>query len=175
LLKNKRILHFAPESSLAPILGQCTAAYQTADLADGADLKLNIESMDLSDGSVDVVVCAHVLEHVDDSKALLEIHRVLASNGIALLMTPVCEGLATTYEEASITGERDRELHFGQHDHLRWFGSDLPARIQKAGFAVDEFTATGDLAVQFGLFLGEKLFIARRSGEKESGAAPPRR
>jgi ubiquinone/menaquinone biosynthesis C-methylase UbiE len=75
--------------------------------------------MNVPDASFDVTVCVHVLEHINDSKALGEIHRVLGDDGIALLMMPVCEGLPNTYEVPSITDEKERELHFGQHDHLR--------------------------------------------------------
>jgi len=167
--KGKRILHFAPEGSLGPILRECTSTYTTADLADGADLKLNIESMNLPDASFDVVMCSHVLEHVDDSKALREIYRVLVDGGIALLMTPVCEGLSKTYEVPSITDEKGRETHFGQHDHLRWFGSDFRDRVTEAGFSLEEFTAIGELAVVFGLLLGEKLFIARKQPDNKAG------
>ena len=164
LLRGKRILHFAPEKSLEPILRDCTSDYKTAGLADGADLKLNIENMNLPSACFDIVVCAHVLEHVDDVKALSEIHRILSPNGIALLMTPVCDGLPSTYEAPLITGDKERELHFGQHDHLRWFGADFPARVRRAGFSLEDFTATGEQAVEFGLELGEKLFVAARRG-----------
>jgi hypothetical protein len=44
LLKGKRILHFAPEKMLSPILREYASAYTTTDLAGAADLKLNIES-----------------------------------------------------------------------------------------------------------------------------------
>jgi SAM-dependent methyltransferase len=161
-LKDKRILHFAPEKALGPILRECASAYTTADLGDGADLRLNIESMDVPDASFDIVVCSHVLEHVNDSKALSELHRVLVDDGIALLMMPICEGLPNTYEVPSILDEKERELHFGQYDHVRWFGSDIRARIVKAGFSLEEFTSTGELAVAYGLQLGEKLFVARK-------------
>jgi SAM-dependent methyltransferase len=161
-LKNKRILHFAPERGLSPILRRCSSRYTTADLVNSADLKLNIEKLDLPDRSFDIVVCLHVLEHVDDSKALSEVGRILADEGIALIMVPVCEGLSTTYEVDYVSTERDRELHFGQFDHLRWFGSDVRERITSRGFLLEEFTANGELSVVHGLSLGETLFIARK-------------
>lgn len=44
------------------------------------------QRLPLADGSVDVIVCNHVYEHVVDAEALAaEIHRVLAPDGIAYL------------------------------------------------------------------------------------------
>ena len=50
------------------------------------NLQLDLQSIDLPDSSVDVVMCAHVLEHVPDTdKALGELRRVIRPGGIALL------------------------------------------------------------------------------------------
>jgi 2-polyprenyl-3-methyl-5-hydroxy-6-metoxy-1,4-benzoquinol methylase len=56
-----------------------------------ADLTISIEDIELPDAAFDVVLCSHVLEHVNDRKALMESFRILKPGGIALLMTPVVE------------------------------------------------------------------------------------
>jgi SAM-dependent methyltransferase len=162
-LKEAILLHFAPERSLASLIKPLVKSYVSADIAPGrADKEIDIENMAFDDRSFDVVLCSHVLEHVDDVKALAEIYRVLRPGGLALIMLPLIEGWATTYENPAVTGARDRALHFGQGDHVRFYGSDVRERISGAGFDLDEFTAEGEDVVKYGLLAGEKLFLARR-------------
>jgi ubiquinone/menaquinone biosynthesis C-methylase UbiE len=136
--------------------------YVTADLAPGADLQLNIEKIDLPASEFDVIVCSHVLEHVRDGAAMAELFRVLKPGGLALIMVPIAEGWLETYEDMSVESPSDREVHFGQSDHVRYYGADFPKRLERAGFDVTTFTASGAATVRHSLFRGEKLFIARR-------------
>jgi SAM-dependent methyltransferase len=157
----QNVLHFAPERVVCDFLRSSRpASYRSADLAPGAaDLVMNIENIDLADASVDLVVCLHVLEHVDDTKALAQMHRILRPGGAAVLMVPLIEGWDETYENNLITGEADRLLHFGQKDHVRHFGSDFRARLTGADFTVKEFTASPEQCVRFSLSRGEKVFL----------------
>ena len=51
--------------------------------------RIDATAIPYGDGSFDVVLCNHVLEHVPDyRKALSEIHRVLRPDGWAVLQTP---------------------------------------------------------------------------------------
>jgi SAM-dependent methyltransferase len=156
----KKLLHFAAEPIISTFLRPIVSQYVTADIEPGRDLQLNIEKIDLPNESFDLIFCVHVLEHVDDRSALAEMHRVLAVGGIALLMTPIVEGWAGSYEDKTISEPSAREIHFGQEDHLRFFGSDIRKRILQAGFALEEFTPEGADAVRYGLTRGEKVFIA---------------
>lgn len=161
-IKGRHVLHFAPESAVARLVKPLAGVYQTADLAAGiADLRLNIEHIDLKDGSVDVVICFHVLEHVDDDLALSEMARILTPGGLLLLMTPIVEGWATTYENPEVSSASDRELHFGQWDHVRYFGADVRDGM-KRHFTVTEFTAVEPFVMRHGLMRGEKLFVCRK-------------
>ena len=78
-----------------------------------------------------------------------------------MIMTPVIEGW-TTYENPAVVTPKDRWLHFGQDDHVRFYGSDLRDRIKAAGFRLTEFTARADEIVKYGLTRGECLFIAEK-------------
>jgi SAM-dependent methyltransferase len=162
-LATAHVLHFAPEAGLAALLRTRVGRYQSADIAPGrADLVLNIEAIAAPDASYDGVVCSHVLEHVDDAKALREIHRVLKPGGVALIMLPVIEGWAATYENPKVLTPEERKRHYGQSDHIRYYGADVRARIRAAGFALDEFTAEGEDVLIYALQRGEKVFIARK-------------
>ena len=157
-----RVLHFAPEPALAAILRTRAGEYTSADLKPGnGDLVLDLERIGLPPDSVDTVFCSHVLEHVDDEAALRELFRVLAPGGLCLLMVPIVEGWATTYENAAVAAG-ERALHFGQRDHVRYYGADFRDRVRGPGFTLSEFTAVEPDVSQFGLVRGEKLFIARK-------------
>lgn len=158
------ILHFAPEPILRDKFRGLYAKYATADLNSEADLTLNIESIDLPSGSVNTVICNHVLEHVSDRKALAEIYRILSDKGLLVASVPIVEGWDRTYENDSITSPLEREVHFGQFDHVRYYGRDFRDRLHSAGFAkIDEVTASGQDVATYGLLRGEKIFICRKS------------
>ena len=63
--------------------------YVTADLEPGFDIQVDIENLAVEDASFDVVICSHVLEHVNDTLALASIHRVLRPGGILIAMVPI--------------------------------------------------------------------------------------
>jgi SAM-dependent methyltransferase len=157
------VLHFAPEPTVARMLRQLDCKYRSADLFQTADLKLNLEAIDLPDESLDIVLASHVLEHVDDVKALAELYRCLRPGGVALLMVPLVEGWETSYENPDVSTPRDRLLHFGQSDHVRYYGRDFRDRVKGAGFTLDEFAATGEDCVTYSLGQGETLFIATKN------------
>jgi SAM-dependent methyltransferase len=155
------VLHFAPEKTLENKLRIFFKNYQTADFfAPDVDLRLNIEKLDLESESIGSVFCFHVLEHVDDKKALSELRRVIKKGGFLFIMVPLVEGWESTYENPEIINPQLRMFHFGQNDHVRYYGRDFRDRIKAAGFKeIEEFTAFGEDVVKFSLLRGEKLFI----------------
>ncbi len=161
-----RVLHFAPEEALRTFFRATTQRYQSADFAaNRADLKLDIEQIDLADGSMDLIICSHVLEHVDDAKALAEMRRILSPNGTVVILVPIIEGWASTYENAAATLESDRALHFGQSDHVRMCGSDFRKRVANADLHLSEFTAVEPDVLRYGLLRGEKVFFATKAAQ----------
>lgn len=173
------ILHFAPERTLAERLRKIYPEYRTADLYRDADLELDIENIDLPDGSQNTVICNHVLEHVDDRKALGELARVLSPAGRLICSVPIIEGWEETYENDAVTAPQERALHFGQKGHVRYYGRDFRDRLREAGFTrLEEITAEGAAVVEFGLWRGEKIFVCSkpRRGPVTGGdeSLPPR-
>jgi SAM-dependent methyltransferase len=155
------LLHFAPEAAITRLVRPLCEKYVTADLMrDDVDLNLDIEAIDLPDGSFDWVICSHVLEHVNDIAALGELYRILKPGGIALLMVPIVEGWETSYEDYTVTEESARLLHFGQRDHVRRYGRDFRDRVRRAGFELSEFVVGGAESVKYSIIPGIRIFIA---------------
>jgi hypothetical protein len=159
-----RLLHFAPEDNVRRHVEPRTGVYRTADLyAKGVDLRLNIESIDQPDASWDLIICSHVLEHVDHRKALKELHRILAPGGTLLALFPIVEAWPHDYEAPQIQTPRERGLHFGKENHRRRFGASVRGEFTQAGFALEAFSPIGPEVVRYGLIPGETLFIGRKS------------
>jgi hypothetical protein len=147
----KKILHIAPES---PIEYALKGIYPEAEYVSSSypfkgnstysfDISHNIG---LDTGSVDILICSHVLEHVPDyHSALAEIYRVLAPGGSAYLMFPIRRG--TTVEDPNVKDPALRKALYGQEDHLRFFGLSSLGEIFK-GYRVvrhDPFAFNDDL------------------------------
>ncbi|MBL9175166.1 MAG: methyltransferase domain-containing protein [Verrucomicrobiales bacterium] len=136
-----RFLHFAPENILEGRLRAALGSqYVTTDLfKKGVDRKEDITKMTIQTNSFDFIYCSNVLEHIpDDRAAMSELHRVLAPGGTAIIQVPIKEG-QKTYEDFSITDPEARFQHFGQADHVRWYGPDIQERLEAAGFEVTPF------------------------------------
>jgi SAM-dependent methyltransferase len=140
------MLHIAPEHALQQTLRrQPNLRYLSTDL----DSPLAMEQADLldlpyADARFDVVMCNHVLEHVEDDRlALREIQRVLRPGGRAILMSPIDENLTDTLEDPSVTSPAERDRVFGQSDHMRRYGRDFAERVAAESFGV---TTVGHLA-----------------------------
>ncbi len=157
------ILHFAPEKVLKSRFEHVYDAYKTADLFGPADLRLNIEDIALDAGSFKTIICNHVFEHVEDSKAMRELCRILSDDGVLICSVPLAEGWERTYEDAAITDPAQRTLHFDQDDHVRYYGRDFRDRLRAAGFhRIEEVTAGGADVVRYALARGEKIFFCSK-------------
>jgi SAM-dependent methyltransferase len=174
LQKGAAVLHVAPELMLyRHLFRDAGLDYHPTDLSPEryteipAVEKVDITQIPYSDGTFDVILCNHVLEHVpDDRQAMRELRRVLKDDGLALLQVPLGMKLAETDEDPSITDEAERERRFGQFDHVRIYAEvDYLARLRDAGFAVETATVEEVAGVEgarrYQLNPRERLFIGR--------------
>lgn len=138
ILKNKKILLFAPERGMKQWLRNNDLEFVTADLYKKADLKIDITKTMLEDSSFDIIFCNHVLEHVNNyDNALKEINRILKKDGILICSVPIDTNSITTIEK-NVSTEEERKKIYGQSDHFRNFGLDIAKQIAKNGFLVED-------------------------------------
>jgi SAM-dependent methyltransferase len=168
-ISGRSVLHFAPENCVRKFIEPLASKYVSADIGDHRtiDLHLNIENIDLPDSSFDVAICSHILEHVDDAKALSELRRILKPGGLLLVMVPIVDAWTETYENPSVNSNKGRCLEFGQGDHVRYYGNDIGARMAKAGFDVSFSVSGGPDVSRFALTRGERVFICKRAAASE--------
>ncbi len=154
---------------MEPFERQHGPGYVTADIESPlAKVKMDIHQMPFVENRFDVVLCNHVLEHVqNDLQALAEIHRVLKPGGYAILQVPFFSPVpATTVEDLSVTDPRERERLFGQADHVRKYGQDYAQRIARSGLHADpqlfgmEFSP--EERFRLGLATGEVIYRANK-------------
>lgn len=138
--KNYKVLHIAPEQEfLRKFKKMSNLDYTSADLFSPiVDVKADILDLPFENETFDIVICNHVLEHIeDDAKAMRELYRVMKRGGWGIFQVPMKTSLTKTYEDFSITDPKKRQKHFGQYDHVRWYGMDYFDRLRNAGFSTE--------------------------------------
>lgn len=138
--KKCKVLHIAPEQEfLRKFKKMKNLDYISADLYSPiVDVKADILDLPFENESFDIIFCNHVLEHiVDDRKAMSEMFRVMKKGGWGIFQVPMKNSLEKTYEDFTITDPKEKQKHFGQYDHVRWYGMDYFERLKSVGFEVD--------------------------------------
>ena len=138
--KNYKVLHIAPEQEfLRKFKKMKNLDYISADLFSPiVDVKSDILDLPFENESFDIIFCNHVLEHIeDDRKAMSELLRVMKKGGWGIVQVPMKNSLEKTYEDFTIKDPKERQKHFGQYDHVRWYGMDYFDRLKSVGFEAD--------------------------------------
>jgi SAM-dependent methyltransferase len=180
-LKNASVLHFAAEKSIRLQIVEVAKEYITADLRpegrayemdrqgflqNEIDVQADITDLPFPEERFDVVICSHVLEHVqDDSKALQEIYRVLKYDTWALLQTPFDKCRTTSLERPEIDSPELQRQFYQQDDHVRLYGRDIFARFLAAGFlpAIIPPESVCSDPKFYGLWPDEDLMLVRKT------------
>ena len=145
LYRRLRVLHVAPELCIGTRMSAlANIRYLSVDLYnEGASRNMDLTALDLPDRVFDLVVCSHVLEHIQrDDLALEEMARVLKPAGRLVVMVPVDRKREQTYEDPSIVTPTERHRAFGHPYHVRVCGVDYPDRIRASGFDVTVYDST---------------------------------
>jgi predicted SAM-dependent methyltransferase len=159
----KKVLHMAPEQCFLTRFRKLNHDYVTADIDSPiADVKADIVNLPFTDNSFDVVLCNHVLEHIqDDTKAMKELFRVMKKGGMGIFQVPQDLNRDVTFEDNSITDPKERAKIFGQYDHVRVYGRDYFDKLRSVGFKVEEVNysqkVSSELSSRYRLMEGELL------------------
>ena len=166
---NLKVLHVAPEQVFYKKFKKLKNwDYLTFDLNSPiADIKGDLTSTNFKDESFDLIICNHVLEHIEDDRlALNEIYRILKYNGISILQVPINVKRKNTFEDSSIKSKNQREKYFGQYDHVREYGLDFKDRVEEAGFEVEMINystkISQDLVIKYGLMKDDLIPIGKK-------------
>ena len=165
----KKVLHFAPEQAFYNQFKKIKKInYTTTDLFSPlADVKADICNLPFKDNEFDYIFCNHVLEHIpDDNKAMSELFRVLAPNGIGVFQIPQDLSREFTFEDYSIKDPKERATIFGQYDHVRVYGRDYFDKLREIGFNVTAIDYTKKLTKKeidkYRLAQGELIPVCRK-------------
>jgi len=147
--KEMKILHFAPEWVIRKRLKRsaCKKGYISADINPAlADRVADITDIPFPGNSFDMVICSHVLGHVEDEpRAINEMYRVLKPGGEALIMTVLDLNNRATYENHDLLTAAERLANYGEPDLLRLHGTDFSERLQRNGVTVEVIDYTEKL------------------------------
>jgi len=166
---NLKFLHIAPEYCFIKLFkNQKNLDYITADLnSPWADVKMDVHEIPFEDNSFDVIMCNHVLEHVqDDRKVMKEFYRVIKKGGWGIFQVPIDTNREETFDDPSIKDPKEREKHYWQDDHVRLYGLDYGNILSEAGFEVieDDYINTLDpkLVKRYALPKGEIIYFCKK-------------
>lgn len=164
--KNKSILHFAPEDCMIKFINKNNiyTKYILADINPTKEIKkVDITDIEFQNNTFDLIICSHVLEHVNEKKAIKELKRIIKVNGSILLLFPIIDSWDKTYRNDNITNDYDRERHFLQHDHLQLFGREIEKELSDDNFSLKKITPFGKECVKYGINQGESLFVLEKN------------
>jgi SAM-dependent methyltransferase len=165
LVKGTQLLDFSPPGCLyRKLVRYPHIKYLPTDFAAEflASQSMDITQLNLPDNSFDLIICYHILEHVEeDTKALNELYRVLKPSGTCIIQTPFKEG--QIYEDLSIKTTEERKKHFDQEDHVRIYSVEgLSKRLSVAGFSVEPVWFSEKENNYLGFHQKETILFARK-------------
>lgn len=167
-----RILHVGPEFCLQPLLAAIPhATYVSADsmvsiidlLEVRPDVCMSITHASFPSNAFDLVMCAHVLEHMEaDRQAMAELFRVTKPGGVAIVPVPIDWSSATTAERKELSPSERAKL-YGEADHVRQYGRDYLQRLRETGFEPYVFRLNeAFLAERYRIDMDEPLVAAQK-------------
>jgi len=169
---NLRLLHVAPDAIASALRSRPNIRFVGIDISPlrRPEVVGDLTRAPLASATFDLILCSHVLEHVqDDLAAMREITRLLSPTGRGIVLIPWDHSRASTDEDPTVTDPRERIRRFGQHNHVRRYGRDIVDRLWASGLQVDSLDYAASLSsgereqMALGHAVSEKaqLFVCR--------------
>lgn len=156
-----KLIEFAPSQLQFFLKSYDFIDYRSADINGTADDTVDIMDLNIyQTNSVDVFVCSHVLEHVEnDQQAMRELYRILKPGGWGICMVPILLSITDVIEIPTVSSDKERWKYYGQDDHVRMYSKQgFVHRLTEAGFTVSQLGIK-----HFGVEKFEKYGIHPRS------------
>ncbi|MBU0958232.1 MAG: glycosyltransferase [Nanoarchaeota archaeon] len=134
-----KLLHIAPEKGISKYLkDKKNIEYLSIDIDEKRAMKkADITNLPFENNSFDLIICNHILEHINnDKKAISELAKVLKKGGQTIISVPLSIN-KRTIEDPKIKTDEDRERVYQYKGHVRLYGTEeFPELLNKKGFKV---------------------------------------
>jgi SAM-dependent methyltransferase len=108
---------------------------------------LDLQAIDLPDGAYDIVVCNHVLEHVEDDRAAIrELCRITSPDGFVFLSTPQPKNRYATRDWGYAKADEHGHFRVYGMDIVEKFSDEVPHMTLTCLWSTDPVTGTFDVA-----------------------------
>jgi len=165
---SSKIIHFSPEISLEKnFFRKYFSNYFTADIIKNkSDFIIDLQNFNFKEKNFDLVICNHVLEHIEnDIKALENIYSILKPGGIAILQAPLSTIIDVDFKKEDAISDIDRLNFYGQSDHVRIYSEkNYLQKIKNIGFNlnINEMIIEKNYLPSYGLNKSEKVIFASK-------------
>ena len=165
---SSKIIHFSPEPSLERnFFRKNFSNYFTADIIKNkSDFIIDLQNFNFEEKNFDLVICNHVLEHIEDDNIALEnIYSILKPGGLAILQVPLSTIIDIDFKKEGVASDIERLKFYGQSDHVRIYSEkNFLQKIKKIGFSinVNEMISEKNNLPSYGLNKKEKVIFATK-------------
>lgn len=162
--RNLSILHISPEIGIQKRLNKLFVNhdYKISDFGDESTLCIDITKV--IDSKFDIIICSHVLEHVEeDQLALKNLYDALNPKGIILFLVPIHKEIEATFQDKRINSPRERKAAYGLEDHVRQYGYKDFQKLISSYFDLIIYEVDTLDYLKLGLAKDSKLYIGSRN------------